>query len=89
MTENDIIKALNCCFLKYECESCPLSYFGECSIDCMEYLSQETINHITRLIEEKKALLKCLSKKKEIIAEMDEEIERLKEFEYAYNSLFK
>lgn len=93
MTDNEIIKALEHLLSKagHEnhryCRGC--TYEERCKTECGANIIEDALVLINHLIEEKKALLKCLSKKKEIIAEMDEEIERLKEFECAYNSLFK
>lgn len=48
MTENDIMQALECCCINYDCDSCSLMDFGECSFDCMKYLAQETRELINR-----------------------------------------
>ena len=100
MTDNEIIKALESLLSKagHEnhkcCRGCV--YEERCKTECGANIVEDALALINRLIEEKKALIvtrdsliKCLSNKKEIISEMDEEIERLKEIKYAYNSLFK
>ena len=34
MTDNDIIKALECCFMEQQCNNCPL--YKEHSVDCLD-----------------------------------------------------
>lgn len=92
MTDNEIIKALEVCVNK---TAVFVSYRDGEGIS-HKITIKDILNLINRLTEEKKclavnqeALLKCLSNKKAIIAELDEEVERLKEIKYAYNSLFK
>ena len=72
MTDNEIIKALECCIL-CECENCP--HDGETA--CKENLNQEILDLITRQKEEKEALIAGQETLQRHIAEQKAEIERL------------
>ena len=89
MTDNEIIKALECCknslSEKDACGDCPL--YEEEEVTCITILSKNALD----LINRQKAEIDILIRKKESlrdeIAEQQAEIERLKEIEYMYNDL--
>ena len=82
LTDEQIVKALECCKSKGgTCNGCAFSGYRWC-IGALHY---ETLDLINRLKADKEALIatnesmmRCLEKKKEIITELDNEIERLR-----------
>ena len=83
LSDEDIVKALECCANDdIDCEECPV--FGYCESDAF-CVSGAILGFINRLKADKEALIatnesmmRCLEKKKEIITELDNEIERLR-----------
>ena len=94
LTDEDIVKALECCANDdIDCEECPV--FGYCESDAF-CVSGAILNLINRLKADKEALIKgqeslmkCIAKKKETIAELDAEVERLKKENNLYSDLAK
>ena len=86
LTDNEIIKALECCTKPEVGKKCPRARGNNlCNDICVEFLLHDTLDLINRLKADKEALIKgletlmkCISKKKEIIAELDNEVEELK-----------
>ena len=88
-TDEEIIKALECCSEpagKCCCEECPLHHRDD---SCTTALIKKAVE----LVNRQKAEIEILIRKKESlrdeIYELQSEVERLKEFEYMYNSLLK
>ena len=52
LTENDVEKALECCF-EFQCDECPINPFSEDPVFCERKCKQEAINLIKRLKTEK------------------------------------
>ena len=79
MPENEIIKALENCGNKGECNKCPLKNLGNGISLCIPHLTQSALD----LINRQKAEIDILIRKKEAlrdeIAEQQAEIERLRE----------
>lgn len=82
LTDEDIIKALECCGVKQDCEGCPYreAMFGSCEDD-IKAAAFALINRknetIETLITGRESLMKHLERKKELITELDAEVERL------------
>ena len=63
MTDNEIIKAAECCFIRRDHKGCPLARFGSNVTECRRELAENTINLINRQkaeIEENQALIERL-----------------------------
>ena len=91
LTDEQIVKALECCKSFDDlraCYKCPALENGDCSKGksyISDFILDNALDLINRLKAEKDALIngqeslmKCIAKKKEIIAELDAEVERLK-----------
>ena len=70
------------------CEICPFDENADTTSECMTALIKKLLDIINRLKADKESLIKgqetlmkCIAKKKETIAELDAEVERLKPFE--------
>lgn len=92
LTDEQIVKALECCDIMYNCPDCPF----ECDCGGLENLFTATIDLLKRkdeqinaLIAGQESLMKCIAKKKETIAELDAEVERLKKENNLYSDLAK
>ena len=75
MTDNEIIKALECCTQQAGCSGCPFVISNEI---CSEALLQNTLDLINRLQDEKQALINGQETLQNTIVEQKAEIERLK-----------
>ena len=85
MTDNDIIKALECCCKNNSCEGCPLDYFTFSSSQCASELTIKSLDLINRQNAENKRLRKEVNlvsiqfqDLQERYEEAQTEIERLK-----------
>ena len=86
MTDNEIIKALECCTTQKHCWGCPR--YDSSVNACMEIPMREVFDLINRkndiidsLIAEQETLQKAL-------AEKNAEVERLKKFKYYFDDLY-
>ena len=87
MTDEQIIKALECLADRVgcNCSECSFKSYGGCrSIVC-----RNTLDLINRQQMEIDILIRKKESLRNEICELQSEIERLKEFEYMYNSLLK
>ena len=97
MTDNEIIKVLECCSTAKSYEDCKRKKcpFYDEDIDMCGTINSETIiqGYALKLINRQKAEIDILIRKKETlrdeICELQAEVERLKEIEYMYNDLCK
>lgn len=100
LSDEDIVKALECCQkakLNQDCLDlkCPFATEYGCNIDSDD-LRNQALDLINRLKADKEALIKGqeslmkhLERKKEIITELDNEVERLKKENNLYSDLAK
>ena len=77
MTDNDIIKALECCCKNNNCEGCPLDYF-DFSSQCASELAIKSLDLINRQQAENERLEKENTVFGEIIKKQDDEISALR-----------
>ena len=57
MTDNEIIKVLECCGKEYSCEKCALNTWLDKKIDCIGAILVNALDLINRLQDEKQALI--------------------------------
>lgn len=62
MTDNEIIKALDCCNLAHNCTNCPLKGTSEDCIERLENASHDLIKRQQAEIERHKGVIKILEK---------------------------
>lgn len=78
MTDNEIIKVLECCGKEYSCEKCALNTWLDKKRDCIGAILVNALDLINRLQDEKQALINGQETLQNTIVEQKAEIERLK-----------
>ena len=78
MTDNEIIKALECCGKAYSCEKCALITWLDKKRDCIGEILVNALDLINRLQDEKQALINGQETLQNTIVDQKAEIERLK-----------
>ena len=78
MTDNEIIKALECCCKNNNCDGCPLDYLTFSS-QCASELAIKSLDIINRQKEWIETLIAWQETLQKNIAEQKAEIDRLKE----------
>ena len=77
MTDNEIIKVLECCGKEYSCEKCALNTWLDKKRDCIGAILVNALDLINRLQDEKQALINGQETLQNTIVEQKAEIERL------------
>ena len=77
MTDNEIIKVLECCGKEYSCEKCALNTWLDEKRDCIGAILVNALDLINRLQDEKQALINGQETLQNTIVEQKAEIERL------------
>ena len=78
MTDNEIIKVLECCGKEYSCEKCALNTWLDKKRDCIGAILVNALDLINRLQDEKQALINGQETLQNTIVEQKAEIDRLK-----------
>ena len=82
LSDEDIVKALECCSnYDVDCDICPANGYCDKDAFCFTGVILDLINRLKAdkeaLIKGQETLMKCIAKKKETIAELDAEVEKL------------
>ena len=82
MTDNEIIKVLECCGKEYSCEKCALNTWLDEKRDCIGAILVNAIDIINRLQDEKQALISGQETLQKHLTDKQGQIEKFEKIEH-------